>query len=67
MNRLLLAVFVLLLMTRSLPAQDGPRPEADLRIEQLVGSISVDRLRQLLTTLTSFGTRSSSGTIWIVP
>ncbi len=59
MNRLLLAVFVLLLITRSLPAQDGPRPEADLRIEQLVGSISVDRLRQLLTTLTSFGTRST--------
>ncbi|MGH9145362.1 MAG: M20/M25/M40 family metallo-hydrolase, partial [Vicinamibacterales bacterium] len=59
MNRLLQAVCVLLLITHSLPAQDGPRPEADLRIEQLVSSISVDRLRQLLTTLTSFGTRST--------
>lgn len=40
-------------------AQAVVRPDADPRIEKLVASISVDRLRQLLTTLTSFGTRNT--------
>lgn len=59
MRRWLLPALVLLLIPPSLRAQDLSRPEADPRIEKLVASISLDRLRQLLTTLTSFGTRST--------
>jgi hypothetical protein len=39
--------------------QSVPPPDADPRIEKLVASVSVDRLRELLTTLTSFGTRNT--------
>src|SRR5262249_19070151 len=40
-------------------AQDGPRPDADPRIEKLVASISEQRLRQIDENLTSFGTRNT--------
>lgn len=39
--------------------QGGPAPDADLRIEKLVASVSVDHLRQMLTTLAGFGTRNT--------
>ncbi len=57
----LLAIGILLVL--ALPpaaaAQGGPRPDADPRIEKLITSISPDRLRRLLATLVSFGTRST--------
>jgi hypothetical protein len=59
MRRLLLPAFLLLLFSHWLDAQDISRREADPRIEKLVASVSVDRLRQLLATLTSFGTRNT--------
>src|SRR5688572_22937459 len=40
-------------------AQGGPAPDADPRIEKLVASVSVDHLRQMLTTLAGFGTRNT--------
>jgi hypothetical protein len=40
-------------------AQTGPTPDADPRVEKLVASVSVDHLRQMLTTLAGFGTRST--------
>lgn len=40
-------------------AQTAPRPDADPRIEKIVASISEERLKELLTTLVSFGTRNT--------
>lgn len=40
-------------------AQGAPRPDADPRIQKLVASVSEERLRQLATTLVSFGTRET--------
>ena len=40
-------------------AQQPVRPDVDARIEALLGAISVGHLREMLTTLTSFGTRST--------
>jgi hypothetical protein len=56
--RLLLSALALLVIVQPMAAQP-PRVDADPRIEKIVASISVDRLRQLLTTLASFGTRST--------
>jgi hypothetical protein len=52
----LLPVLALFLMW--LPATQAP-PDRDARIERIIASISVDRMRALLTTLTSFGTRNT--------
>lgn len=56
-----LRLFVILLIAwpAAAGAQTAVRPDADPRIQKLVESISVERLRELLTTLTSFGTRST--------
>src|SRR5687767_934398 len=60
MPRLLLGLVLLLSLIRpAAHAQVPPRPDADPRIEKIVASVSVEHLRQLLTTLTSFGTRST--------
>jgi Zn-dependent M28 family amino/carboxypeptidase len=40
-------------------AQTAPRPDADPRIEKLVAAVSEQRLRELATTLVSFGTRNT--------
>jgi hypothetical protein len=40
-------------------AQTAPRPDADPRIETLVAAVSEQRLRELATTLVSFGTRNT--------
>ncbi|MEX2015088.1 MAG: M20/M25/M40 family metallo-hydrolase, partial [Candidatus Hydrogenedentales bacterium] len=40
-------------------AQTAPRPDADPRIEKLVAAVSEQRLKELLTTLVSFGTRNT--------
>ena len=40
-------------------AQSPPRPEADPRVQSLVASISEQRLQQLATKLTGFGTRQT--------
>jgi hypothetical protein len=40
-------------------AQSGPVPDADPRLEKLVASVSVEHLRQMLTTLAGFGTRNT--------
>jgi len=40
-------------------ARQAPRGDADPRVERLVSSISTAHLRELLTTLTSFGTRNT--------
>jgi hypothetical protein len=40
-------------------AQTSVSPDTDPRIEQIVAGVEVERLRRLLTTLTSFGTRST--------
>ena len=40
-------------------AQQAARADADPRVDRLVGSISTPHLRELLMTLTSFGTRST--------
>jgi Zn-dependent M28 family amino/carboxypeptidase len=40
-------------------AQSGPVPDADPRLERLVASVSVEHLRQMLTTLAGFGTRNT--------
>jgi Zn-dependent M28 family amino/carboxypeptidase len=40
-------------------AQTTPRPDADPRIEKLVAAVSEQRLRELATTLVSFGTRNT--------
>lgn len=57
--RLVLPVVLLLLLPHPCRAQLSAQPSADLRVEKIVASVSLDRLRQLLTTLTSFGTRST--------
>ena len=46
-------------MPLSVAAQNAPRPDADPRIEQIVASISQERLQSLLTKLVSFGTRNT--------
>jgi hypothetical protein len=40
-------------------ARQAPRGDADPQVERLVSSISTAHLRELLTTLTSFGTRNT--------
>src|SRR5689334_1056897 len=40
-------------------AAQAPRPDADPRIEKIVASVSEARLKELLTTLVSFGTRNT--------
>lgn len=40
-------------------AQNAPRPDADPRIEKIVGAVSEQRLQELLTKLVSFGTRNT--------
>lgn len=52
-------ILALLLVPCVAPAQNAPRPDADPRIEQIVASISEDRLKELLTRLVSFGTRNT--------
>jgi hypothetical protein len=52
-------VLALLLLPCLVSGQAAQRPDVDPRVERLVASISTDRLRQLLNTLTSFGTRST--------
>jgi hypothetical protein len=60
MRRLSMPVAVLLwLLPHVSAAQTSPRPDADPRIEQIVGGVDADRLRRLLTTLTAFGTRNT--------
>ena len=53
----------LILICLALPAiaaaQGAPRPDADPRIEKLVAAVSEERLRELATTLVSFGTRNT--------
>ena len=56
MRKLFLAV---LLVPCVVAAQNAPRPDADPRIEKIVGSISEERLKELLTKLVSFGTRNT--------
>ena len=53
------AVFAALLLLASpvVGTAQGPAPDADPRIETLVASVSVEHLRQILTTLAGFGTR----------
>ena len=46
-------------MPLSVAAQNAPRPDADPRIEQIVASISQERLQALLKKLVSFGTRNT--------
>src|SRR5688500_4869854 len=46
-------------MTAQPVAPTVPRPDADPRIEKIVGSISEERLKELLTKLVSFGTRNT--------
>jgi hypothetical protein len=50
---------VLLVWAMRVGAQGIPSPDADPRIEQLVASVSEQRLRQLTTALVSFGTRET--------
>ena len=56
---LALCVVLTLASPAAAAAQGALRPDADPRIETLVASISSERLRQLLATLVSFGTRST--------
>lgn len=58
MKSLLFGLIFLSLVGRA-EAQSAPRPDADPRIEKIAASVSADRLRELLTRLTSFGTRST--------
>jgi hypothetical protein len=59
MTKLLSSCLLLAMMPLATGAQMPPRPDADPRITALVASISTERLRQLLTTLAGFGTRST--------
>jgi hypothetical protein len=52
-------VLVALLSLPAAVAAQAPRPDADPRIEKIVASISEERLKSLLTTLVSFGTRNT--------
>jgi hypothetical protein len=55
----LLVVLITLLVPQTVLSQTPamPRADADPRVEKLLAAIEVNRLRELLTTLTSFGTR----------
>ena len=50
-----------LLLTAPAPAmaQGAPRPDADPRIQKLVAAVSEQRLREIVTRLAAFGTRST--------
>ena len=58
-------LFVGILMALLVPqvalsqTQAGPRPDADPRVEQIVAAVDANRMRELLTTLVSFGTRNT--------
>jgi len=54
-----MVVALLLLAMTTLPRAQAPRPDADPRIEEIVASISEQRLKELLTKLVSFGTRNT--------
>jgi Peptidase family M28 len=56
------AILLLIIVPVAARAQSAPSPDADPRIQQLVASVSEQRLRQLDTTLVSFGTRETMST-----
>lgn len=53
------AILMLIVVPVALRAQSPPSPDADPHIQQLVASVSEQRLRELDTTLASFGTRET--------
>src|SRR4051794_28558931 len=55
--RVLVGVAAFAAWASTVSAQGAPRPDADPRIENIVAAISEDRMKALLTTLVSFGTR----------
>ena len=56
--RVRLLLLSILIVPAFLSAQ-APKPDADPRIEKIVGSVSEERLKELLTRLVSFGTRNT--------
>jgi acetylornithine deacetylase/succinyl-diaminopimelate desuccinylase-like protein len=56
------AILMLIALPVSPRAQSPPSPDADPHIQQLVASVSEQRLRELDTTLASFGTRETMST-----
>lgn len=57
-SRLVLVVAVVICCAR-IDARQAPRGDVDPRVERLVASISTSHLREMLTTLASFETRST--------
>jgi hypothetical protein len=53
------AILLLIAVPVEARARSAPSPDADPHIQQLVASVSEQRLRQLDTTLVSFGTRET--------
>src|SRR5262249_55488738 len=62
MQRVIRSAVLMLIVPGALRAQSPLSPDADPRIQQLVASVSEQRLRELDTTLASFGTRETMST-----